>query len=73
MERRVLVVRNLFLRPELAQRRAVLHVTPVRQRLQLRDEPSDFLLPVMKSRRGRDDEERAPDVVGLCEIGEQGD
>ena len=48
VERRVLVITNLFLAPELPESGAVLWVAPVRQRLQLGHETSNLLLPVMQ-------------------------
>ena len=73
MERRVLVVADLLPVPELSERRSILNVSPVRETLELRDEASDLLLPVVKRRGGRDDEERTPDVVYLGEVGHQRD
>ena len=71
MERCVLVIANLLLVPELAERCTVLHVTPVRESLELGNEASDLLLPVVQRRCWGDDEERSPDVVCFRKICEQ--
>jgi len=73
MERSVLVVTDLLPVPELPKRRSILDVSPVRKTLELRDETSDLLLPVVKRRSGSDDEEGSPDVVDFGEIGHERD
>ena len=67
----VLVVANLLLTPELPQSRTVFGVTPIRQRLELRDETGDLLLPIVKRRRRRHNQEGTPDIVGFCQVGKQ--
>jgi hypothetical protein len=47
VKRSILIVGEVFLAPELAQRRTILHVAPIGQRFQTRNEAGDFLLPVM--------------------------
>jgi len=73
MERSVLVVTDLFPVPELPECRSILDVSPVRKTLELRDESSDLLLPVVKRRSGSDDEEGSPDVVDFGEVGHERD
>ena len=65
MEGGVLVVANFLLAPKLAQNRSVLDVTPVWQGLEVGYESSDFLLPIVQSRSGSDNQERPPDIMGL--------
>lgn len=48
MERSILIVANLLLRPELSQSGTVLDVAPVRERFELGNEAGDFLLPIMQ-------------------------
>ena len=71
MERCVLVIADLLLVPELAERCTVLYITPVGECLELRDESGDLLLPVVQRRCRRDDQERSPDVMGLRKICKQ--
>ena len=68
MKRRVFVVRDFFLRPELAQRSAILDITPVGQSLQLRHETGNLLLPVVQGRGRRDHQEGTPDVMRLRKV-----
>lgn len=68
VERGVFIVRDLLLAPELAQSGTILDIAPIRQRLQTRNEASDFLLPVMESGSRGHHEEGAPDVVRLCKV-----
>ena len=71
MEGSILIIADLFLVPELAQRRSIFYITPIREGLQLGNEASDFLLPVMECGRWGDDEERSPDIVRFRKISEQ--
>ena len=73
MERRISVIAQRLAVPELAKRCSVFHVAPVRQDFQRGRKFGDLLLPVVQ-RRGRCyNEERAPNVVCLGEIGHQRD
>lgn len=51
----------------------MLYVSPVRQDPQRRAEFFELLLPVEKSAIRGDDQEGTPDVLGLRNVGEQGD
>lgn len=71
MERSVLVIADLLFTPELPERGSILDVTPVRQSLQGRHEPTDLLLPIMECRCRCNDKERAPDIMGLSKVSQQ--
>ena len=71
MEGSILVVADFLLAPELAQSSAVLWIAPVRKRLELGHKASNFLLPIVQSRRRRDHQEGAPDVVRLRKVRQQ--
>ncbi|KAI3479290.1 hypothetical protein L1887_58721 [Cichorium endivia] len=73
VERRIAVVRDLLAIPELAQHRAVLDIAQYGQSLERGHKLADLLLPVVQRGSGRNDEERAPDVVHLGEIGHERD
>lgn len=71
MERCFLVVAYFLFAPEFSQRRAVFHISPVWQRLQSRDKPREFLLPIMKGGCWSHDQEGTPYIMSLCKIREQ--
>lgn len=73
MEMSIFIVTNRFSVPELPQNGSILRITPIRKRFEIRDELCDFLLPVVKGRCGRDDEERSPNVVYFGEVSHEGD
>lgn len=73
VERRVAVVGQVLLEPDLTQRRPVLHSAPIRQSAQVGNEARELLLPIVQGGSGRDDKEGTPDVVGFREVCEKGD
>lgn len=71
VERSVFVVSNRFPIPELSQHSSIFCRTPIRERFDVGNEFGDLLLPIVKGRSGRDDEERSPDVVNFGEVSDE--
>jgi len=58
----------MFPIPELAKDLSIFRISPVRQRLQSRYKPRDFLLPVVKCRSRSNNKEGAPDIVRFRKV-----